>query len=373
MLSSVYQRPGLAAKVLSSGPDHSFILLSTPPKEGELPKDSMSILKITKSPTLLHGAVFPRVAERTVDRGDPDDVSSQAILSYLSLFTSDLKSESGKEYSYHKLSAGTFIFQVKQALHSLLPSPLLPLFFSPGSLLLHDSVSSSSSSLLQYDAELITPATKKQVSKCLPTAGEFVMFEETPSLYTKVVLPYMEKVISEGGTGWVSKIVLGEKELERRLHDCDDWMLGVDTKWTELVCKTLPRDEWKDHECTAQLYCLAIVKDAGLKSLRDLRGHTHAHMLRDIESKGKQVIEQVFGVKGDQIRCYVHYMPQFYQLHVHFTRLFNETNVQVERAHLCADIADNLDMDGDFYEKRTLMYKLPKTDALYNKLREGGG
>ena len=35
-----------------------------------------------------------------------------------------------------------------------------------------------------------------------------------------------------------------------------------------------------------------------------------------------------------QLRIFVHYQPQFYHFHVHFTRLHNDLGCQVERAHL---------------------------------------
>lgn len=37
-------------------------------------------------------------------------------------------------------------------------------------------------------------------------------------------------------------------------------------------------------------------------------------------SAGVETIEAVYGVPEDQLRVFVHYMPQFYHFHVHFTR-----------------------------------------------------
>ena len=93
-------------------------------------------------------------------------------------------------------------------------------------------------------------------------------------------------------------------------------------------------------------------------------------MLRSVESTGKAVIEDTFGVPGNELRVFVHYMPQFYQLHVHFTRLYNDGGAQVERAHLVADVCDNLELSGSYYKDRIMRYKLPVEDKLCKLLVE---
>ena len=53
---------------------------------------------------------------------------------------------------------------------------------------------------------------------------------------------------------------------------------------------------------------------------------------------GKEVIEKVYGVPGDQLRVFFHYHPQFYHLHVHFTRSHVNPGCEAERAHLLTDV-----------------------------------
>ena len=57
------------------------------------------------------------------------------------------------------------------------------------------------------------------------------------------------------------------------------------------------------------------------------------------------------GVAPHELRVFVHYQPQFYHLHVHFTRLHSDLGCQVERAHLLHDVIANLEADGDYYAK----------------------
>ena len=99
-------------------------------------------------------------------------------------------------------------------------------------------------------------------------------------------------------------------------------------------------------------------------TLRDLTKE-HIPLLKAMKEEGLKTIEKVYGVKSDQIRVFVHYHPQFYHFHMHFTRLHNEVGSQVERGHLISDIVQNLELDSEYYAKRTISYKLKVTSPLY--------
>jgi m7GpppX diphosphatase len=86
--------------------------------------------------------------------------------------------------------------------------------------------------------------------------------------------------------------------------------------------------------------------------------------------QGPKVIEEVYGVKSDQLRIFVHYHPQFYHFHVHFTRLENDTGCQVERAHLLFDIIQDLEQDPQCFQKRTIAFKVIQESGLHNVFRE---
>lgn len=123
-------------------------------------------------------------------------------------------------------------------------------------------------------------------------------------------------------------------------------------------------------------------------------------------------------------RVFVHYQPQFYRFHVHFTRLHNDLGCQVhtytcacaypyaytctcaftrlhddlgcqiidthmhmrdmracmctciwqvERAHLLHEIIDTLEDRSDAYQHRTLYYQLKANDKLLAKINLAGG
>ena len=113
------------------------------------------------------------------------------------------------------------------------------------------------------------------------------------------------------------------------------------------------------------MYCLGIVKDPGIASLRDLR-NGHISLLKTMHKEGLEAIRKTYGVNPDQIRAFCHYQPQFYHFHIHFTRLENEVGCSAERCHLIWDVIQNLEMDSEYYFKRIMSYKLKRGSPLQN-------
>ncbi len=78
-----------------------------------------------------------------------------------------------------------------------------------------------------------------------------------------------------------------------------------------------------------------------------------------------------YGVSQKVIRAFFHYPPTFYHLHVHFTTLENRTcGCEVERGHLVSDVIDNLKLQKDYYQIKTLYYKVAINDPLYKLLED---
>ena len=151
------------------------------------------------------------------------------------------------------------------------------------------------------------------------------------------------------------------------------FLLNVDTKWkSHPDCHASDRATWRGHDSVKDLYCLAICHRRDIRSLRDLTA-AHLPLLRHILAAGVATICEVYGVEAADLRVFVHYQPQFYHFHVHFTRLHNDLGCQVERAHLLQEIIDNLEADGACYaHKKTLYYQLKANDKLLAKLRDDG-
>eukprot|EP00557_Chaetoceros_sp_GSL56_P006760 CAMPEP_0176493354 /NCGR_PEP_ID=MMETSP0200_2-20121128/9505_1 /TAXON_ID=947934 /ORGANISM="Chaetoceros sp., Strain GSL56" /LENGTH=421 /DNA_ID=CAMNT_0017891013 /DNA_START=108 /DNA_END=1373 /DNA_ORIENTATION=+ len=287
--------------------------------------------------------------------------ASQNIISFLKEYEFKLKSESGAEYSYYHATPSSVSIQNNVG--------------STTSVKESDEIKDEKTSSLAhtahsffgaFDVELISPADKRQISRALPSLGS-ALVEETPELYNTIVKPYIKSITEGDSLGWIQNVIEVKKEKERLLVNTDEFIVNIDTKWrSHPPPLTTPREEWYGHpSCAQDLYCLGIVKSKDIATLRDLRGE-HIDLLRNMQREGLKAIEAIYGVKSDQIRCFVHYQPQFYHFHVHFTRLENEIGSTVERGHLVSDILQNLEMDPLYYEKRTIVYKLRKDAPLYN-------
>ena len=132
---------------------------------------------------------------------------------------------------------------------------------------------------------------------------------------------------------------------------------------------TTPRSEWYNHTCTSDLYCLGITKINTISCIRDLRA-VHIPLLQSLQQAGIDCIQDMYGIPSNQIRIFVHYQPQFYHFHVHFTRLENEVGSTVERGHMVCDIIQNLQLDDEYYKKRTITYKLARGMPLLSLIEE---
>ena len=84
----------------------------------------------------------------------------------------------------------------------------------------------------------------------------------------------------------------------------------------------------------------------------------------------QEAILRRYRVAADRLRVYLHYLPSYYHLHVHFTALgFEAPGAGVERAHLLAEVIDNLEQDPEHYRRRTLTFALRADDPLLALLR----
>lgn len=130
----------------------------------------------------------------------------------------------------------------------------------------------------------------------------------------------------------------------------------------------LPDLKW-DSKTTETLYCLALVRKHGLKSLRDLNA-THLPLLRNILTKGVTAIEKKYAVARSQLRIYLHYQPSFYHLHVHFTYLKHDApGIFCEKSHLLDTVISNIELMSDYYQKATLSFVLRENDSLWDEYR----
>eukprot|EP01025_Chloroclados_australasicus_P048588 TRINITY_DN55105_c0_g1_i1.p1 TRINITY_DN55105_c0_g1~~TRINITY_DN55105_c0_g1_i1.p1 ORF type:complete len:195 (-),score=20.26 TRINITY_DN55105_c0_g1_i1:41-583(-) len=118
--------------------------------------------------------------------------------------------------------------------------------------------------------DVIWPCTERHIAKY--SAQEVSMLCETAAVYKAVTLPYIDG-IDRSRIQWVFNILDGKAEMDRVIFDApgdaDGFVLLPDNKW--------------DRKQVEQLYCLAIMRNRSLRSLRDLRQEhlPMLHKLRD--------------------------------------------------------------------------------------------
>ncbi|KAJ2943070.1 hypothetical protein O0L34_g18761 [Tuta absoluta] len=205
---------------------------------------------------------------------------------------------------------------------------------------------------------IIFPATEKHIAKFAQQEVHIVL--ETPELYQKLTLPHLEK--EQFNLQWVYNILEGKSEQERIVYDnkCEKegFVLLPDLKWDGLTKEAL--------------YLLAIVRQRGIKSLRDLN-ETHLPLLKRVRDEGKKAILEKYNVPGSQLRIYLHYQPSFYHLHIHFTYLRHEApGIYAEKSHLLDTVIDNIEMMNHYYQKATLPFTIREMDNLFNVYETNG-
>ncbi|XP_033375578.1 m7GpppX diphosphatase isoform X1 [Parus major] len=254
--------------------------------------------------------------------------------------------------------------------------------------------------LSEIKATVVYPATEKHIQKYL--RQEVHLIRETWEDYKNITLPFIQS--QSFSIQWVYNILEKKAEADRIVHENPDpsngFVLVPDLKWNQNQHKyscMAPGSLYNSLgscECCVRskallplsvsppsppvslqlddLYLIALVHRREIKSLRDLTAE-HLPLLRNVLQEGKEAIVKRFGVSGSQLRIYLHYQPSYQHLHVHFTALgYDAPGSSVERAHLLADVIDNLAMDSMYYQKRALTFPLRADEPLFKKFQEAG-
>ena len=117
------------------------------------------------------------------------------------------------------------------------------------------------------------------------------------------------------------------------------------------------------------LYCVAIVHRRDVRSLRDLTA-AHLPLLENILTAGSAAITAKFGLPAEQQRIYIHYVPSYFHLHVHFLNAKHDGSygMAAGKAHTLQDVIGNIKLLPDYYAKAPLTVGLGENDPLRAKL-----
>tara|TARA_R110002050_G_scaffold155459_1_gene283440 strand:- start:573 stop:1463 length:891 start_codon:yes stop_codon:yes gene_type:complete len=196
------------------------------------------------------------------------------------------------------------------------------------------------------EAEVVYPCSTKILAKYAPKKQ--VQFSETAAIYEECTVPFLNS-IPVSDRKWIDNIFEGKAETESVLERNETFIIMPDYKW--------------DKKDATQLYLLGIVSDPSLRSIRDLR-EKHLPLLRSLDAAIRNVAAETFGAPSSEIVIFCHYLPSFFQLHVHAVHhraaiLKSTWTFSAIRAHLLSTIIDNISLVPDFYERCTLPMALP--------------
>jgi m7GpppX diphosphatase len=198
----------------------------------------------------------------------------------------------------------------------------------------------------------IYPATPLHIKRY--SKKEFSLISETRHRYETIVRPYVEK--NQLDAQWIYNIIDGKSEQERILLETDQFIVVPGSMW--------------DGKAIESLHILVLVKSHDIHNIRYLKSE-HIPILESLLEKTTDLISLKYGVSSTNIRAFFHYPPTFYHLHIHFTTLENRLcGCEVERAHLVQDVIDHLKLQNDYYQTKTLYYKIAIDDPLYKILEE---
>ncbi|KNC81538.1 hypothetical protein SARC_06145 [Sphaeroforma arctica JP610] len=203
--------------------------------------------------------------------------------------------------------------------------------------------------------KLICPATETHFRKYGPQ--DMAVVTETPELYQKVTLPYI-KGIPSSRIQWVYNIIEGTKEADRVILRDDDptdgFVLVMDMKW----------DGSQPESC----YCVAIVQNRNVRSVRDLTRNL-LPLLENILDKGSKCLAEKYGIPLSMQRVFIHYQPSYYHFHVHFTHVkYLAPGTHCGKAHLLQDVIANINLMDDYYSKASLTMIMGTNHHLYQLL-----
>ncbi|KAK7060875.1 hypothetical protein VNI00_000608 [Paramarasmius palmivorus] len=201
---------------------------------------------------------------------------------------------------------------------------------------------------------VICPATEVHVRKY--TKQQSILVQETPELYEKIVKHYIAS-FPLSRTQWVTEILEGRAEQERILFSSPEFVILPDMKW--------------DLHTVGSLYLVAIVKDASIRSLRDLRA-THIELLKTLRSEAYRVSGEKWDIPKGGLRLFIHYQPSYYHFHVHIVNAnYQDSGMGMiaGQAHLLEDVIALLELNGDAFERITLTYGLGDQHGLYESMK----
>lgn len=158
---------------------------------------------------------------------------------------------------------------------------------------------------------------------CQYTTQRMIMVQETPSIYERVVRPFIDS-FPPSRTQWlvipfvillmldinfhvrVDDILTGKSEQDKVLFSCPEFLILPDMKWDLVTVSTL--------------YLVAIARyrpvegrdgiSTRTRSMRDLR-RADIPWLNKIRHEAGRIVQEKWQLPLGSLRCFIHYQPSY--------------------------------------------------------------
>lgn len=208
---------------------------------------------------------------------------------------------------------------------------------------------------------LIWPAGKSHIQRY--EQQDYHVVKETPEMYQKYVVPFIEKMCTSERMKWVNNILYNGTEDHRLVYK------EYDENNKEDGFVILPDMRW-DGVSLDSLYLIATVYRDDLKSLRDLRPE-HQDWLRKINIKLREIVPMKYNyaIQPDELRIFLHYQPSYYHFHIHIVNIAHPgigEEMGVGKTVLLEDIIDELNYLGpEGYMRKNITYVIRENHELW--------
>jgi hypothetical protein len=159
--------------------------------------------------------------------------------------------------------------------------------------------------------------------------------EETYESYLENVYPFIKDQPIE----WMENLIFKFTEEQEVYYRDDDIVIARDMTW--------------DGKISEKMHILTMVTNRNLKSIRDLND-SHLELLEKIKKKTLNVALERYGISSDKIRCYFHYHPSYWWLHIHFTHMNVTYGCSIDRGIELNQVIQNIKLIPDYYQKASL-------------------
>ncbi len=142
---------------------------------------------------------------------------------------------------------------------------------------------------------------------------------------------------------WIYDIIDGKSEKDRIIYEDSQFVIVPNSDW----------DETNFSPSNVELiHLMAIPYDKSLRCLRSLDA-SHIPLLNHIKNNSLNTIKDIYGIKSELLKIYLHYCPSVYHLHIHFVNTNNiKDHCQTlhEYTHELDTVIFNLSIKSDYYQ-----------------------